>query len=173
MSQWLFVRDPYTDLNLLLIRESSEHIQLFRERFSEKVHATIPKGIVGGFGFTVLQRNLKELARKAMKMCLRVLTESNKSRFDGHRRQEQCIDHIPYYLSGLSRAHFFLTTFLEIAEYAQYSYLFMAVSVRSAGICYSYGTLFTDLLRSVFSSYVFYRLNLVLVFVSFVAHVIV
>ena len=35
-------------------------IQLFRERLSEKVHATIPKGIVGGFKFTVLQRNLKE-----------------------------------------------------------------------------------------------------------------
>ena len=28
-------------------------IQLFRERLSEKVHATIPKGIVGGFQFTV------------------------------------------------------------------------------------------------------------------------
>ena len=25
-----------------------------------KVHATIPKGIVGGFEFTVVQRNLKE-----------------------------------------------------------------------------------------------------------------
>ena len=35
-------------------------IQLFRERLSEKVHATIPKGIVGGFEFAVLQRNLKE-----------------------------------------------------------------------------------------------------------------
>ena len=81
-------------------------IQLFRERLSEKVHATIPKSIVGGFEFTVLQRNLKELARKAMKMCLRVLMESNKSRFDSYSRQEQCIDHIPYYLSGLSRAHF-------------------------------------------------------------------
>ena len=39
-------------------------------------------------------------------MCLRVLKESNKSRFDGYSRQKQCIDHIPYYLSGLSRAHF-------------------------------------------------------------------
>ena len=37
-----------------------ENIQLFRWRLSEKVHATIPKGIVGGFEFTVLQRNLKE-----------------------------------------------------------------------------------------------------------------
>ena len=35
-------------------------IQLFRGRLSEKVNATIPKGIVGGFEFTVLQRNLKK-----------------------------------------------------------------------------------------------------------------
>ena len=86
-------------------------IQLFRERLSEKVHATIPKGIVGGFVSPVLQRNLKELARKAMKMCLRVLKESNKSRFDSYSRQELCIDHIPYCLSGLSRAHFFRQPF--------------------------------------------------------------
>ena len=91
-------------------------LQPFRERFSEKVHATIPKGIVGGFEFLVLQRNLKELARKAMKMCLRVLTESNESRFDSHSHQEQFIDHIPYYLSALLRA-VFPTTFLEIAVY--------------------------------------------------------
>ena len=57
----------------------------------------------------------------------------------------------------------------ESSEYAQYSYLFMAAPVRSAGICYSYRTLFPDLLCSVFSSYVFYRLNLVLLFISFVA----
>ena len=62
---------------------------------------------MGGFEFTVLQRNMKELVRKAMKMCLRVLTESNKSRFDSYSCQEQCIDHIPYYLSGLPHAHFF------------------------------------------------------------------
>ena len=35
-------------------------LQLFRERFSEKVHATLPKGIVGGKKFTALQGNLKE-----------------------------------------------------------------------------------------------------------------
>ena len=38
----------------------SVRLQLFRERLSEKVHATIPKGIVGGFEFTVFQRSLKE-----------------------------------------------------------------------------------------------------------------
>ena len=31
--------------------------------------------------------------------------------FDSYSRQEQCIDHIPYYLSGLSRAHFFRPPF--------------------------------------------------------------
>ena len=35
-------------------------ILLFREGLSDKVHATILKGIVGGFVFTVYQRNLKE-----------------------------------------------------------------------------------------------------------------
>ena len=35
-------------------------IQLFREKLWEKAHATTPKGIVGGFEFTVFQRNLKE-----------------------------------------------------------------------------------------------------------------
>ena len=39
-------------------------------------------------------------------MRLRVLKESNKSRFDSLSRQKQCIDHITYYLSGLSRTHF-------------------------------------------------------------------
>ena len=47
-----------------------------------------PERHCGGFEFTGFQRNLKELARKAMKMCLRVLTESNKSRFDSYSRQE-------------------------------------------------------------------------------------
>ena len=82
------------------------HMQLFRERLSRKVHATILKGIVGGFEFSFIQRNWKELERKAMEVCLRVLKESNKSRLDSYSHQEQCIDHIPYYLSGLARAHF-------------------------------------------------------------------
>ena len=37
-----------------------QNIQLLREKLSEKVHATIPKSIVGSFEFTVLQRNLTE-----------------------------------------------------------------------------------------------------------------
>ena len=49
-----------------------------------------------------------------MEMCLRVLKESNKRRFDSYSRQEQCIDYIPYYLSGIVACTFFPTTFLEI-----------------------------------------------------------
>ena len=40
-------------------------IQLLRERLSEKVHAIIPKGIVGRFEFTFLQRNLKEWYKRS------------------------------------------------------------------------------------------------------------
>ena len=36
--------------------------QLFLERLSGKVHATIPEGIVGGFELTVLQRNVRIFA---------------------------------------------------------------------------------------------------------------
>ena len=113
-------------------------IQLFRERLSGKVHATVLKGIVGGFEFSFFQRNLKELVRKAMEMCLRVLKESNRSRFDSYSRQEQCIDHIPYYLSGLSRA-LFPTTFLEIAVYIHiqgtYVNLFILKVMTEAPYC--------------------------------------
>ena len=94
----------------------TNNIQLFRERLSGKVHATILNGIVGGFEFSFCQRNLKELAREAMKMCLRVLKESNKSKFDSYRRQEQGIDHIllPF---GIVACTFFPTTNLEIVVY--------------------------------------------------------
>ena len=39
---------------------SAHIIQLFQEWFLEKVHATIPKGIVGSFEFTVFQKNFKQ-----------------------------------------------------------------------------------------------------------------
>ena len=65
------------------------------------MHAPILKGIVG-FAFTVLQRSFKVKQQKQFRRL---------------QCQEQSIDHVPYYLSGLSRAHFFPTTFLEIAVY--------------------------------------------------------
>ena len=64
-NSWLNPRWRPRWLPLLVTSQASSSvtthkIQLFRERLSEKVHATIPKGIVDGFEFTVLQRNLKE-----------------------------------------------------------------------------------------------------------------
>ena len=91
-------------------------IQLFRERLWGKVHVTILKDIVGGFEFSFFKEIWKNWQEKPWK-CVCELKESNKSRFDSYSRQEHCIDHIPYYLSGLSRAHFFPTTFLKIAIY--------------------------------------------------------
>ena len=51
-------------------------------------------------------KKFERMVQEATDICLRVLKESNKSRFDSFSPFEQCIDHIPYYLSGLSRAHF-------------------------------------------------------------------
>ena len=66
-------------------REKWFNIQLFRDRLSDKVHATTPiKGNLGGFEFTVFQRNLKEWHERSWTVCLRVLKESNKSRFDSY-----------------------------------------------------------------------------------------
>ena len=95
------------------------YLQLFRERLSGKVQATIQEGIVGGSEFSFCQRNLREFARKAMEMCLRVLKESNRSRFDSYSHQEQCIDHnYPILPFGIVACTFFPTTFLEIAVYS-------------------------------------------------------
>ena len=95
---------------------SSTVIQIFRERLSEKVHATIPKGIVGSFEFTLLQRNLKEWHEMPMEICLRVLKENNKRRFDSYsiRNSVLIISHITFRYCCV---HIFPTTFLKIAVY--------------------------------------------------------
>ena len=46
------------------------------------------------------------MAEEAMDVCLRGLKESNKSRLNSYSVKKKCIDHIPYYLSGLLRAQF-------------------------------------------------------------------
>ena len=59
-------------------------IQLFRERLSEKVHATIPKGIVDGFEFDVPQRNLKELHQRPSTYVCACQRKATKGRFDSY-----------------------------------------------------------------------------------------
>ena len=41
-----------------------------------------------------------------MDVRLRGLKQSNKTRFDSYSVKKKCIDHIPYYFSGLLRAQF-------------------------------------------------------------------
>ena len=76
----------------------SSDIQLFRERLSEKVHATIPKGIVGGFEYTILQRNLKEWHERPWTYVCELLKESNKRKFDSYsvRNGVLIISHITF-----------------------------------------------------------------------------
>ena len=58
------------------------HRQLFRERLSEKVHTTIPKGIAGDFEFTIFSMKFERMAQEAMGVRLQALKEGNKSSFD-------------------------------------------------------------------------------------------
>ena len=76
-------------------------IQLFRKRLSEKVHTTIPKGIVGCFEITVLHRNFRD-----HRLCFPVLKRSSKSRFYsyGVRNSVLIISHITF---RDCRVHFF------------------------------------------------------------------
>ena len=60
----------------------------------------------GWFLVHCFSKKFQRMARDAMDVCLRVLKESNKSGFDGYSVRKKCFDHIPYYLSGLSRAQF-------------------------------------------------------------------
>ena len=63
-----------------------------------------PEGYCGWFWVFCSSKKFEKMAPEATDICLRVLKESDKSMFYSYSRQEECIDHIPYYLSGLSRA---------------------------------------------------------------------
>ena len=55
------------------------YIQLFPERLSQKLDATIPKSIVGGFIWVhCSSKEFERMAGKGMEECLRVLKESVK-----------------------------------------------------------------------------------------------
>ena len=85
-------------------------IQLFQESLSEKVHAKIPERHCGWFWVQCSSKKFERMAQEAMDVFA-TAKGSNKSRFDWLHCQEQGIDHIQYYLSGLSRAHFFRHAF--------------------------------------------------------------
>ena len=70
----------------------------FEKGCRKKENATIPKGIVGGFDFTVLSKKFEGVAREAIDVFLRVLKESNNRRFDSYsvRNSVLIISHITF-----------------------------------------------------------------------------
>ena len=80
------------------------------------MHATIPKGIVGGFEFTVLQRNLREWQERLWTYvceCWRKVTKvGSTATVSGTVNWSYPI--LPF---GIVACTFFPTTFLEIAVY--------------------------------------------------------
>ena len=78
---------------------------LFRERLSGKVHATIPK-VLGVVLSSLFFMKFERMARESMDICLRVVKESNKSRFDSYsaRNSVVIISHITF---RHCRLHFF------------------------------------------------------------------
>ena len=101
--------------DLFTSRESSPGVSLVFTAISRKVVGKSardnPERYCGWLWGHCSSKKFERMVREATDICLRVLKESNKSRFDSFSRYEQCIDHIPYYLSGLSRAHFFRQPF--------------------------------------------------------------
>ena len=81
----LMAGDPWRRLFLSSVPFRSRLCQeLFRETLSEKnprkLHKPIPKGILGSFIISV--KSLKNMAGDAMDVCLRVLKEAHKNRYD-------------------------------------------------------------------------------------------
>ena len=75
-----------------------------------------PERYCGWFWVHCSSKKFERMAREAMDVCLRVLKESNKSRFDSYsvRNSVLIISHITF---RDCRVHIFPTTFLEIAVY--------------------------------------------------------
>ena len=84
----------------------------FEKGCRKKVHS--PERYCGWFWVHCSLKKFERMIRETMDICLWVLKESRNSKFELQLQlqcQEQCIDHIPYYLSGLSCTHFFRQPF--------------------------------------------------------------
>ena len=74
-----------------------------------------PERYCAWFCIHCFSKKFERMAREAMDIFLRVLKESNKSSFDSFSVRNNVLIISHSYLLGLSRAHFFPTTFLEMA----------------------------------------------------------
>ena len=80
-------------------------IELFRERLSEKCMRHSQK-VLGWFWVHCSLRKFERMSREAMDVCLQVLKESNKSRFDSYNVRNSVLNISHITLMGLSDAYF-------------------------------------------------------------------
>ena len=105
--------------NMLSAKMHSAYTALWRKAVGKKVLATIPKGIVDDFEFTVFKGIWKNMVLEPMDVCLRVLKESNKSRLDSYIVENcnfrDCRVHI--FSNSLSRDSCLAKMFVSISLY--------------------------------------------------------
>ena len=105
--------------NMLSAKMHSAYTALWRKAVGKKVLATIPKGIVGDFEFTVFKGIWKNMVLEPMDVCFRVLKESNKRRFDSYIVENcnfrDCRVHI--FSDSLSRDSCLAKMFVSISLY--------------------------------------------------------
>ena len=120
-------RSPVTKLSRSLSLGTHQHFAIDFISSEGRVHSYVEKGCrkkctrqsrnyisyCGWFLVHCSSKKFERMARKAMDLFLWVLKESNKSKVRWLQCQEHSIDHIPCYVSGLSRAHFFRQPFLK------------------------------------------------------------
>ena len=104
-------KDPPKFVQVLAMTEYIEGYTAISRKVVGKSARDNPERYCGWLWGYCSSKKFERMVREATDICLRVLKESNKSRFDSFSRYKQCIDHIPYYLSGLSSAHFFRQPF--------------------------------------------------------------
>ena len=100
-----------------------EHTAISRKVVGESARGN-PERYCGWFLIHCLSKKFQTMAREAMDVCLRVLKESNKSRFDSYsvRKSVLIISHITF---RDCRVHSFSDNLLEIAVYEQLTVVLM------------------------------------------------
>ena len=86
---WASLHVPYTAVSRKVVEKSARDNL---ERYC------------GWFLVHCFSKKFQRIAQQAMDVCFGGLKESNRRRFDSFSVKNKCINHIPYYLSGFSRA---------------------------------------------------------------------
>ena len=111
-SQMALINCQIVSQNSQFVPQKSQFVP--HTAISREIVGKSARGIVGGFLVNCFPKKFQTMARETMDVCLRVLKESNKSRFDSYsvRNSVSIISHITF---GIVTCTVFPTTFLEIA----------------------------------------------------------